>query len=90
VRKLISWLTTVPAAAVVIVFCAINRDSVTIDLWPFPYLSTQPLWLVVLGAVFLGFVWGALVAWGGGRTAARRARAEAAELKARLTAARPR
>ena len=61
---------------VVIPFAVSNRDGVTVDLWPLPVVLPTPLFVIVLGAVFFGFIAGGLVAWlNAGRTR-RRARLE--------------
>ena len=61
--RLISWFLMIPAAAAVILLSVANREDVTVSLAPLPASFALPLPAVILGAVALGFLWGALVAW---------------------------
>jgi len=67
--KLLSWLLMVVIGAAIVFFCVANRGAVTIDFWPLPYLQDLRVFQVVLGAMVLGFLWGALATWlANGRT----------------------
>ncbi len=70
----ISWIVTLPLMAVVIVLSIFNRAPVTIDLWPLGELPPLPLSFLVLGAIFVGFLAGALVMWISASRGRRRAR----------------
>ena len=61
--KRISWIITVPVTIVIVIFSIANRQPVTIDLWPFDQSISSPLFLLVLGAVLVGFCIGAAVMW---------------------------
>jgi len=61
--RLISWFLMIPAAAAVILLSVANREDVTVSLAPLPVAFALPLPAVILGAVGVGFLWGALVAW---------------------------
>jgi len=63
VKRFLSWLIMVPFALVVIIFSAVNRDLVLLDLWPFPYEITVPIFTLVLAIFIFGFLWGGAVAW---------------------------
>jgi lipopolysaccharide assembly protein A len=66
--RVLFWLVTVPVALVAVVFAVSNLDKVPVGLWPFSDVLVMPLYLVVLGALALGFIAGELVAWiNGGR-----------------------
>ncbi len=52
-----------PVTIVIVIFAIANRQAVTIDLWPFDQSISQPLFLVVLVAVLVGFCVGAAVMW---------------------------
>jgi uncharacterized integral membrane protein len=66
--RVVFWLVTVPVALVAVVFAVSNLDKVPVGLWPLSDVLVMPLYLVVLGALGLGFVAGELVAWiNGGR-----------------------
>ncbi len=74
--------------AVVILFAVSNRTPVTLDFWPLPFFLPTPLYLVVLAAAFLGFIFGGLVAWisaGSARGRARREKRRASNLEKDLT-----
>jgi uncharacterized integral membrane protein len=103
IRKVVAALVLLPLAAAIVLLATANRQAVTISLDPLsekPALAvTQPLFLVILGAVVAGVVIGGAAAWlrqAKWRRAARRARAEARALRAeadmlkeRLAAAEP-
>jgi uncharacterized integral membrane protein len=76
--KLVHWLVTLPLAVVLVVLAVSNMNVVPVGFWPFGELDTEPLGVVVLAAMVLGFLAGEFVAWinGGGwrREARRRAR----------------
>lgn len=73
-KRILSWIIMVPFALVVIVFSAVNRDLVTLDLWPLPHEMTVPVFTLVLAVFIFGFLWGAGVAWVSAGTSRRRAR----------------
>ncbi len=78
-------MVAVPVAAAVVLFVVSNRDDVPISLYPLPpSLASVPIYSVGLGGLFVGFLYGGLVAWLSGRRWRRRARDEAG---ARLRAA---
>ncbi len=78
--RFIYWFVTALIALVVVVFAVSNRALVTLTLFPLPAALDAPLYLVVIAAVVLGFVIGALVAWLG----AGRHRREARHLRRRI------
>lgn len=87
-KRILSWIIMIPFAVVVIVFSAVNRELVTLNLWPFPHEITVPTFTLVLAVFIVGFLWGGAVAWvsaGSQRRRARNAqwRAETAERELR-------
>ncbi|MBK8159960.1 MAG: LapA family protein [Rhodospirillaceae bacterium] len=62
--KRITWIVTLPAALLVILFVLMNRQEVVLSLWPLPG-ETPPLILSVLlfATAVIGFLVGALAAW---------------------------
>lgn len=62
-KRFLSWLIMIPFALVVIVFSAVNRELVMLDLWPFPYEISVPIFTLVLAVFIFGFLWGGAVAW---------------------------
>ena len=61
--RLVYWVVTLAVAAVLSLFAASNRDLVSLGLWPLPFLVGVPLYLVVFGAVLVGFLSGIFAAW---------------------------
>ncbi|MBM3628302.1 MAG: LapA family protein [Alphaproteobacteria bacterium] len=81
------WIVGVPLLLAGAFFAIANREEVRIDLWPLWGAVTVPLFAALVGALYAGFVIGALVAWWAGRhgrRAARGARRRAGELEAEI------
>ena len=68
------WIVGVPLLLVGAFFAVANREAVAIDLWPATGKVTMPLFAALVGALYLGFLLGALVAWWAGRHGRVRAR----------------
>jgi uncharacterized integral membrane protein len=62
-RTAVFWSVTVIAAAVLVPFAIANRASVSLGLWPFPFMLETPVYLLVLLTLFAGFVLGAACIW---------------------------
>jgi uncharacterized integral membrane protein len=91
--KFLSWAVLALVAVVLILFAVSNRETVSIELWPLPALVAMPLYVIVLGTLFIGFVVGALRGWVGSwrwRREARRSRDRIAMLERELAAERAR
>jgi lipopolysaccharide assembly protein A len=90
--KFLWWLIFALVALILILFAISNRESVTLSFWLLPGSVIQmPLYLLVLGTLVIGFVFGELVAWIGSwrwRREARRGRERIAMLERELDAAR--
>ena len=71
--RLLFWIFVLLVALVLAVFAVSNRESVTLGLWPAPFLVEIPLYVAMLAALAVGFVLGEVAAW-----IARRRRREAA------------
>jgi len=61
--KFIYWSVTALIALLVVVFAVSNRAMVTLAFFPLPAGLDVPLYLLVIVAVALGFLLGALAAW---------------------------
>jgi uncharacterized integral membrane protein len=61
--KYLSWIVTLPLIAVAVIFSVNHRHTVEIDLWPLPLAIEPPVYLVVLLAVFIGFLLGGSIDW---------------------------
>ncbi len=62
-KFLFSWLFAIPFALCIILFAVSNREIVTISLFPLPFLWDMPLFVLVLGAMIFGFLWGGVAVW---------------------------
>ncbi|MBC9207932.1 DUF1049 domain-containing protein [Roseomonas aerophila] len=86
-------LLAAPLLLVLVLFAISNTGPVDLRFWPFDLAWQMPLAGAVLGAAFLAFLLGALLAWGTGlrhrarakqlQRAARLLEAELADLRAR-------
>ena len=63
---------TLVCAVLLVLFAVSNRQTAQLGLWPLPFLVELPVYLLVLLALFAGFVVGAIIA----RIAGHRARRE--------------
>jgi len=65
-----------PFMLIAVVFAVNNMGPVEIDLWPLAIRAELPLYILVLGTLFLGFVVGGVASWLAGGGKRRVARAE--------------
>jgi uncharacterized integral membrane protein len=97
-RKFVAIAILVPLAVIIVMFAVANRETITVSFDPFdsahPALALQtPLFILIFVLVGVGVVVGGIAAWlkqHKWRTRARRAEAEARELRARLDTEPPR
>ncbi len=54
--RLISWIIVAVIAIAAMSFAISNRELVTLNLWPFPFVQETPLYLAILGASLIGFL----------------------------------
>jgi uncharacterized integral membrane protein len=73
VARLVFWLLVLILSLVIIVFAVNNRQTVELDLWIYQTPSI-PLFAVALLGIFIGFIWGGIVAWIGAGKYRQRAR----------------
>jgi uncharacterized integral membrane protein len=93
-RKLIAILFLAPIAIVIIMFAVANREIIAVSFDPFDaahpaWVLKTPLYLLIFALVGLGVLVGGMAAWlrqRKWRARARRAEAEARDLRARLDA----
>lgn len=71
--RIVATIVLAPVTAAVVLFAVSNRGTLTLRLWPLPYEIDMPVYALVLGAVFVGFLIGAAVAWVAGARGRRRA-----------------
>lgn len=70
--KRLSWIISIPLLIIGVVFAVVNRQDVDVLVWPFGIQLQAPLFLVILLALFLGFLIGGLLAWFSAHAARRR------------------
>ena len=78
--KRLNWLITLPFALVVVIFAVNNRARVQLSLWPFDLAPAPRVYVVVLGALLVGFLAGGLAVWFTGLSAKREARRNRSKL----------
>ncbi len=59
-RRLISWMIILPAAAAVVVFALNNRGPLAVDLWPFGIVVEMPVYLAFILVFAVGAVLGGI------------------------------
>ena len=60
--RLVFWLLVLILSVVIIVFAVSNRQPVELDLWIY-HTPPIPVFAVAMAGIFIGFIWGCLVAW---------------------------
>jgi uncharacterized integral membrane protein len=97
-RKFIAIAILLPLAILIVMFAVANREIITVSFDPFdsahPALALKmPLFMLIFALVTVGVVVGGIAAWlrqHKWRLRARRAEAEARDLRVRLDAEQPR
>jgi uncharacterized integral membrane protein len=79
--KHFSWIITLPLTIVVIIFSVNNITDMPVDFWPFGIVVLWPTFLVVLLAIVIGFLFGAVAMWFSAGTSRREARHQRAEAR---------
>jgi lipopolysaccharide assembly protein A len=73
--RTVCWAVMLVAALLLLIpFAVANRTTVSLGLWPLPFLVDLPLYLLALLLLLAGFLVGAAAAWIGGRRARRELR----------------
>ncbi|MDG2242849.1 MAG: LapA family protein [Rhodospirillaceae bacterium] len=79
--RLLTWLIGVAVAVVTVLFAISNRSPVSISVWPFPVAVDVSLYILILAAVFSGFLVGAFVTWVKAGKHRRRVRQQRTEIR---------
>jgi uncharacterized integral membrane protein len=95
-RKIVTAAVLVPLAIIIVMFAVANREIITVSFDPFDavqpaFAMKMPLFILIFVLVGLGVLVGGIAAWlkqHKWRARARRAEADARELRARLDAQR--
>jgi uncharacterized integral membrane protein len=85
----LTWIVTLIAAVLVVLFAVSNMAPVAIGLWPFDARVVLPLSVAVLAIAALAFLFGAAIAWFAGmphRAKARRLERSVEALQAEVGA----
>lgn len=80
--KHLSWIFTLPITVIVVLFAVTNRSPATLSFWPLPWAVDLPIYLIILGSLFIGFLLGAVAAWASGSRRRRYARQLAEQVRA--------
>lgn len=72
--RLLFWAFVLLLAAVLASFAGSNRETVSLALWPLPFVAELPLYLTVLAALAIGCILGVFAAWTAGRVRRREVR----------------
>jgi len=78
----LAWAVAAPLLIGAGVFAVVNRSAVTVSLWPVAEPVTLPLFVVVVAALYVGFIIGAVIAWWAGRHGRARARQRLERIRA--------
>jgi uncharacterized integral membrane protein len=73
-RHIFFWLLVLPIIIVLVTFTVMNRQDVTLDLWPLPWETPLPAYGLIFGCLLVGFLFGLLVMWRHGAPGRRRHR----------------
>jgi uncharacterized integral membrane protein len=72
--RLIYWAVILIVMVALILFAVSNRESVSLALWPLPFLVDLPLYLLCFASVVAGGLIGLFAAWVAGRRGRRELR----------------
>jgi uncharacterized integral membrane protein len=72
--RVVYWIFAGLLAALAGLFALGNRADVTVDFWPLGPAVAMPVFVALVGALYLGFALGAVVTWLAQGRARRRAR----------------
>ncbi len=97
-RKFVAFAILVPLALIIVMFAVANREIIGVSFDPFDtahpaFALKMPLFILIFALVALGVLVGGIAAWlrqHKWRARARRAEAEARDLRSRLDAEAPR
>ena len=65
--RAVYWAGVIVIAAVVSLFAASNRQTVSLGFWPVQFVADAPLYLIVVVSLLFGVLIGALAVWIRGR-----------------------
>lgn len=62
-KKIIFWIIAIPLALAITIFAINNGALVDLDTWPLPYTLQVPVFAIGVASLFVGFLFGGIVAW---------------------------
>ena len=80
--RLLYWAVFLVIATVLILFAVSNRETVSVELWPLPFLAEVPLYLLCFLSLLIGTLIGAAIAWIAGRRNRRELRSRRRRIEA--------
>ncbi|NQU61713.1 MAG: LapA family protein [Rhodospirillales bacterium] len=76
--KALFWIVEALLVVLIVVFSVNNQTELTLDLWPLDMVTVPlPIFSIMLGTLFVGFLAGGFVAWASAGKVRKRARSEA-------------
>jgi putative membrane protein len=72
--KILYRAVLLTVATLVILFAVSNRQTVSVGLWPLPFLADIALYLLCFATLLVGFVLGLWAGWAGGSRSRRELR----------------
>jgi lipopolysaccharide assembly protein A len=64
VSRVLFWIAVIPLFLVVVVFSVTNHAATELSLWPVLTETVPfPVYGIALVALFIGFLWGAIISW---------------------------
>ena len=80
--RLLAWLFFLPLAAAVVFLAITHHDPVTIDLAPLlSFKADVQVFVLVLGSIMIGFIWGGATLWIAAAVTRRRLRQRSRDLE---------
>ncbi|KAF0146552.1 MAG: conserved exported protein of unknown function [Rhodospirillaceae bacterium] len=61
--RVLGWIIGTSFAIIMVIFAVSNRGLVRLDLWLLPFGIEMPVYLMVLGPLMIGFLFGVVVMW---------------------------
>ncbi len=61
--RVLYWILAGLLAALAGLFALGNRSDITVDFWPVGPAVAMPVFVALVGALYLGFTLGAVIAW---------------------------
>ncbi len=80
--RILYWAVFLVIATVLILFAVSNRETVSVEFWPLPFLADVPLYLLCFLSLLVGALIGAAIAWIAGHRNRRKLRSRRRRIEA--------